>query len=360
MFLEWVYPLVRYFSPLNVFRYLTFRSAYAAVTALLVAFLAGPWIIENLRRLKFGQSVRMDGPQSHLVKTGTPTMGGLLILASVASATVLWVDWSNRYTWICLGAMIGFGAVGFMDDWLKIKRVNSDGLSAKTKLVGQFIVAIAVAMTLYLNPTPDTTKLYLPFFKNAVIDLGIMWIPLAVVYMVGWSNAVNLSDGLDGLATGLVIMAVIAFSILTYLSGRADWSEYLAIPFVRGAGELTVFSLALLGACVGFLWFNAHPAEIFMGDVGSLSLGGILAVMALIVKKEVLLFIVGGVFILEEASVILQVLYYKATKGKRIFRMAPLHHHFELSGWKETKVVARFWILGGLFAIIALSTLKIQ
>jgi phospho-N-acetylmuramoyl-pentapeptide-transferase len=360
MFLEWIYPLVRYFSPLNVFRYLTFRSAYAAVTALLVAFLAGPWIIDRLRRIKFGQSIRMDGPQSHLVKTGTPTMGGILILASVASATILWVDWNNRYTWICLGAMIGFGAVGFMDDWLKIKRANSDGLSARTKLIGQFIVAFAVAMALYLDPTPDTTKLYLPFFKNAVVDLGIMWVPLAVVYMVGWSNAVNLSDGLDGLATGLVIMAVIAFSILTYLSGRADWSEYLAIPYVRGAGEMTVFSLALLGACVGFLWFNAHPAEIFMGDVGSLSLGGILAVMALIVKKEVLLFVVGGVFILEEASVIMQVLYYKATKGKRIFRMAPLHHHFELSGWKETKVVARFWILGGLFAIIALSTLKIQ
>ncbi|MDX9959541.1 MAG: phospho-N-acetylmuramoyl-pentapeptide-transferase, partial [Spirochaetia bacterium] len=281
-------------------------------------------------------------------------------LASVASATILWVDWGNRYTWICLGAMTGFGAVGFMDDWLKIKRTNSDGLSAKTKLIGQFIVAFAVAMALYLYPTPDTTKLYLPFFKNAVVDLGVMWIPLAVVYMVGWSNAVNLSDGLDGLATGLVIMAVIAFSLLTYLSGRADWSEYLGIPYVRGAGEMTVFSLALLGACVGFLWFNAHPAEIFMGDVGSLSLGGILAVMALIVKKEVLLFVVGGVFILEEASVIMQVLYYKATKGKRIFRMAPLHHHFELSGWKETKVVARFWILGGLFAIIALSTLKIQ
>ncbi|OHD82311.1 MAG: phospho-N-acetylmuramoyl-pentapeptide-transferase [Spirochaetes bacterium RIFOXYC1_FULL_54_7] len=360
MFLEWIYPLVRYFSPLNVFRYLTFRSAYAAVTALLVAFLAGPYIIEKLRHLKFGQSVRVDGPQSHLVKTGTPTMGGFLILASVASATILWVDWGNRYTWICLGAMIGFGAVGFMDDWMKIKHKNSDGLSAKTKLIGQFIVALAVAMSLYLDPTPDTTKLYLPFFKNAVIDLGIMWIPLAVVYMMGWSNAVNLSDGLDGLATGLVIMAVIAFSILTYLSGRADWSEYLSIPYVRGAGEMTVFSLALLGACVGFLWFNAHPAEIFMGDVGSLSLGGILAVMALIVKKEVLLFVVGGVFILEEASVIMQVLYYKATKGKRIFRMAPLHHHFELSGWKETKVVTRFWILGGLFAIIALSTLKIQ
>jgi len=360
MFLEWIYPLVKYFTPLNVFRYLTFRSAYAAVTALLVAFLFGPVIIERLRKFKFGQSVRLDGPQSHLVKTGTPTMGGLLIIAAAAAATLLWVDLSNRYIWICIGSMLGFGAVGFMDDWLKIKRKNSDGISAKAKLAGQGAVALVAVLFLYFDPSTDMTLLYVPFFKNPVVDLGVFWIPLAVVYVVGWSNAVNLSDGLDGLATGLVIMAVIAFSILTYLTGRSDWSEYLGIPFIRGSGELTVFCLALLGASVGFLWFNAHPAEVFMGDVGSLSLGGVLAVLALVVKKELLLFIIGGVFILEEGSVALQVLYFKATKGKRIFRMAPLHHHFELSGWAETKVVTRFWILGGLFAIIALSTLKIQ
>ncbi len=360
MFLEWIYPLVKYFTPLNVFRYLTFRSAYAAVTALLVAFLLGPTIIEWLRRFKLGQSIRLDGPQSHLVKTGTPTMGGLLILAAVVSATLLWVDVSNKYAWICIGSLLGFGAVGFMDDWLKIRKKNSDGLSALAKLAGQFAVALAAVMALYLDPSAETTKLYIPFFKNPVVDLGIFWIPLAVVYIVGWSNAVNLSDGLDGLATGLIIMVVIALSILMYVTGRPDWAEYLGIPFIRGAGELTVFCLALLGACVGFLWFNAHPAEIFMGDVGSLSMGGVLAVLALIVKKEILLFIIGGVFILEEGSVAIQVLYFKATKGKRVFRMAPLHHHFELSGWKETKVVTRFWILGGLFAIIALSTLKIQ
>ncbi len=360
MFLEWMYPLVKYFTPLNVFRYLTFRSAYAAVTALLVAFLLGPRIIEGLRRLKFGQSVRLDGPQSHLAKTGTPTMGGLLILSAALAATLLWVDLGNRYVWICIGGMLGLGAVGFLDDWLKIKRKNSDGISAKAKLAGQGAVALVVALLLYADPSGEMTKLYLPFFKNPVVDLGVFWVPLAVVYVVGWSNAVNLSDGLDGLATGLVIMALIAFSILTYLSGRPDWAEYLGIPFVRGSGELTVFCLALLGACVGFLWFNAHPAEVFMGDVGSLSLGGVLAVLALVVKKEILLFVIGGVFILEEASVAIQVLYFKATKGKRVFRMAPLHHHFELSGWKETKVVTRFWILGGLFAIIALSTLKIQ
>ena len=360
MFLKWIYPLVKYFTPLNVFRYLTFRSAYAAVTALLAAFLFGPVIIERLRRLKFGQSIRLDGPQSHLAKTGTPTMGGLLILAAVGAATLLWVDLSNRYAWVCIGSMLGFGVVGFLDDWLKIRRKNSDGLSAKAKLVGQAIVSLAAVLALYFDPSGEMTKLYVPFFKNPVIDLGVYWIPIAVIYVMAWSNAVNLTDGLDGLATGLVIMAVIAFSILTYITGRADWSGYLGIPFIRGAGELTVFCLALLGACVGFLWFNSHPAEIFMGDVGSLSLGGVLAVLALVVKKELLLFIIGGVFVLEEGSVLIQVLYFKATKGKRVFRMAPLHHHFELSGWKETKVVTRFWILGGLFAIIALSTLKIQ
>ena len=360
MILKWIYPLVKYFTPLNVFRYLTFRSAYAAVTALLLAFLFGPVIIERLRQLKLGQSIRLDGPQSHLTKSGTPTMGGLLILAAVSAATLLWVDLSNRYTWVCVGSMLGFGLVGFLDDWLKIRRKNSDGISAKAKLLGQGAVALAAVLALYFDPSLEMTKLYAPFFKNPIADLGVFWIPLAVIYIVGWSNAVNLTDGLDGLATGLVIMVVITFSILTYLTGRSDWSSYLGIPYVRGSGELTVFSLALLGACVGFLWFNAHPAEIFMGDVGSLSLGGVLAVLALIVKKELLLFIIGGVFILEEGSVALQVLYFKATKGKRIFRMAPLHHHFELSGWKETKVVTRFWILGGLFAIVALSTLKIQ
>ncbi|HAP43143.1 MAG: phospho-N-acetylmuramoyl-pentapeptide-transferase [Spirochaetes bacterium GWD1_61_31] len=360
MFLEWIYPLVRFFTPLNVFRYLTFRSAYAAVTALLLAFLLGPKVIEKLRAIKFGQSVRLDGPQSHLVKSGTPTMGGVLILLSVSAAVLLWVDLTTIYSWVCLGSLLGFGVIGFMDDYLKIKKKNSDGLSAKAKLALQFLVAATAVLILYLARTPDTTMLYLPFFKNAVVDLGFFWVPIAIVYVVAWSNAVNLTDGLDGLATGLVIMAVIAFSLITYLSGRADWSEYLGIPFIRGTGELTVFTMALMGACVGFLWFNAHPAEVFMGDVGSLGLGGVLAVLALIVKKEVLLFIVGGVFVLEEASVIIQVIYFKLTKGRRVFKMAPLHHHFELVGWKETKVVARFWILGGLFALIALSTLKIQ
>jgi phospho-N-acetylmuramoyl-pentapeptide-transferase len=360
MFLEWLYPLVEYFSPLNVFRYLTFRAAYAAMTALLICFLFGPALIERLRVLKFGQSVRADGPESHLAKSGTPTMGGLLIIIAVAAAVLLWGDFHNAYFWVALGSLLGFGLIGLLDDWRKIKYRNSDGIPASVKFWAQVLVASAAALYLYLSGSPDTTRLYLPFFKFAVLDLGVAWLPLAVIYVVYWSNAVNLADGLDGLATGLMIIALIAFAILTYLSGRADWSAYLGIPYVKGAGELTVFNLALIGACVGFLWFNSHPAEVFMGDVGSLALGGVLGVLSLVVKKEVLLLLIGGVFMMEVFSVVLQVGWFKLSKGKRLFRMAPVHHHFELKGWKETKVVTRFWILGGMFAIIALSTLKIQ
>ncbi|HOX32271.1 MAG TPA: phospho-N-acetylmuramoyl-pentapeptide-transferase [Spirochaetales bacterium] len=360
MFLELLYPLVRYFSPLNVFRYLTFRSAYAAVTALLIAFLFGPPIIERLRVMKFGQSVRTDGPESHLAKSGTPTMGGLLIIVAVAVSVLLWADLKNFYVWIALASLLGFGLIGLVDDWLKIKRRNSEGVPAWAKFWAQVLVASAAALVIHSLGKPETTKLYVPFFKYPVLDLGVAWVPIAVVYVVYWSNAVNLADGLDGLATGLVIMALIAFSFITYVTGRADWSAYLSIPYIKGAGELTVFNLALIGACVGFLWFNAHPAEVFMGDVGSLALGGSLGVLSLVVKKEVLLLVIGGVFMMEVLSDVLQVGYFKLTKGRRLFKMAPLHHHFELGGWKETKVVTRFWILGGIFAILALSTLKIQ
>jgi phospho-N-acetylmuramoyl-pentapeptide-transferase len=360
MFLELFRAAVKYFSPLNVFKYLTFRSAYAAVTALLIAFLLGPTLIEALRRLKFGQSVRTDGPESHLAKSGTPTMGGILIIAAVLVGVLLWADLSNVYVWISLLSLIGFAAIGFVDDWLKIKRHNSDGIPAWVKFAGQVVVASAAAVAIYVQENPLTTMLYLPFFKAPVVDLGVLWMPIAIIYVVYWSNAVNLADGLDGLATGLTIMALIAFSVLAYVSGRADWSAYLNIPYIKGASELTVFNLALLGACVGFLWFNAHPAEVFMGDVGSLALGGALGVMSLIVKKEILLLLIGGVFMMEVLSDVLQVGYFKITKGKRLFKMAPIHHHFELKGWAETKVVTRFWILGGIFAILALSTLKIQ
>lgn len=359
MFLEFLYPLVKVFTPFNVFRYLTFRGAYAALTALLIAYLFGPTIIEALQALKVGQSIRNDGPQTHLKKGGTPTMGGVLIILAVVVAVLLWQDLDNFHVWLTLAAFVGFGAVGFIDDYLKVSRRNSAGLPAWAKLLGQFIVAIAIAVTLYYTDDRRISYLYLPFFKNPVVDLGLLWIPFAVLLMVGESNAVNLTDGLDGLATGLVIMVFITLAVLTYLSGRADYAEYLGIPRIKGAGELTVFCLAMVGAAVGFLWFNAHPAEVFMGDVGSLALGGAIATVSLIIKKEVLVLIIAGVFVLEAASVIIQVASYKLRK-KRVFKMAPLHHHFELSGWAETKVVVRFWILGGLFAIVALSTLKIQ
>ncbi|MDR2484337.1 MAG: phospho-N-acetylmuramoyl-pentapeptide-transferase [Treponema sp.] len=359
MFLEFLYPLVKYFTPFNVFQYLSFRGAYAALTTLLICYILGPLIIEALRRLKIGQSIREEGPETHLKKGGTPTMGGTLIIFSVVLSMLLWQDLGNGKVWLTLEAFIALGVIGFIDDYLKVSRRNSDGLPAWAKLAGQFAVAIGVVVFLYFSGEEGITSLYIPFFKNPVVDLGVLWIPFGVLLIVGESNAVNFSDGLDGLAAGLLLLVFITLAILTYLSGRADYSAYLGIPYITGAGELTVFCLAAVGACIGFLWFNAHPAEVFMGDVGSLPLGGVIAVISLIIKKEILILVIGGVFVLEIASVIIQVASYKLRK-KRVFKMAPLHHHFELSGWMETKVVIRFWILGGLFAIIALSTLKIQ
>ena len=359
MFLEFIYPLVKYFTPFNVFQYLTFRSAYAALTTLLICYIFGPGIIEALKRLNVGQAIREDGPATHLKKAGTPTMGGSFIIIAVTISMLFWQDLSSIKVWLTLGAFIAFGLIGFIDDYLKVSKHNSDGLPARAKLCGQFVIALAVMLVLYFTGDEGSTLLYIPFFKNPVIDLGFLWIPFGMLLIVGESNAVNFSDGLDGLLAGLLILVFITLTILTYLSGRADYSEYLGIPYIAGAGELTVFCLAAVGACVGFLWFNSHPAEVFMGDVGSLSLGGVIAVISLIIKKEILILIIGGVFVLEIASVIIQVASFKLTK-KRVFKMAPIHHHFELSGWPETKVVIRFWILGGLFAIIALSTLKIQ
>lgn len=359
MFLHFLYPLVRYFTPFNVFQYLTFRSAYAALTTLLLCYLLGPSIIETLHRLKVGQAIRNDGPSTHLKKGGTPTMGGLMIILSVTLATFLWQDLRSFKVWLTLGAFLAFGAIGFADDYLKVARKNSEGLPAALKFFLQVLVALTIVLTLYFSSGEETSVLYVPFFREPVLDMGPLWIPFAVILLVGESNAVNLSDGLDGLATGLLIWVFITLALITYLSGRADYSSYLGIPYIEGAGELTVFCLAAVGACVGFLWFNSHPAEVFMGDVGSLSLGGIIATVSLIIKKEILILIIGGVFVLEAASVILQVAFFKLKK-RRIFKMAPLHHHFELSGWVENKVVIRFWILGALFAIIALSTLKIQ
>jgi phospho-N-acetylmuramoyl-pentapeptide-transferase len=359
MLKELLVPLVDWFSAFNIFNYITFRAAYAAVTALFISFIFGPGLIRWLKRVKIGQEVRKDGPQTHLIKSGTPTMGGLLIIIAILISVLLWQDIRNPYTWIMILSTIGFGAIGFLDDYIKVFRKSSDGIQARVKLLGQFIVSLALVLILYFFRNEHTTLLYIPFFKNAIFDMGIFYIPFGVLLIVGFSNAVNLTDGLDGLASGLMIMVGLTFAALSYLTGNFNFSDYLGIPFIGPGAELTVFSLALVGASVGFLWYNSHPAEMFMGDTGSLSLGGLIGTLALILKKEILLVIVGGVFVLEVISVILQVLYFKKT-GKRIFRMAPLHHHFEKLGWDESKVVTRFWILGGLFAILALSTLKIQ
>ena len=319
----------------------------------------GPRLIEALTRFKIGQEVRTDGPETHLAKSGTPTMGGVLIIVSVALSAVLWQDFHNGSAWIALSALVGFGLLGFLDDYLKIRRKSSAGMRASFKFGGQILVSIVLVGILYLNRGDETTLLYLPFLKNPVVDLSAFYIPFGVLLLVSTTNAVNLTDGLDGLATGLVILVAVTFALLSYLTGRADYSSYLLIPYLPESGELTVFCLGLVGACIGFLWYNSHPAEVFMGDTGSLALGGALGVVALIIKKEILLIIVGGVFVLEALSVIIQIVSYK-TRRKRVFRMAPLHHHFEMMGWAESKVVIRFWILGGLFAILSLSTLKLQ
>jgi len=359
MFLEFIYPLVKYFTPFNVFLYLTFRGAYAALTTLLICFLFGSQIIEALRQLKIGQAVRSDGPATHLAKTGTPTMGGIFIIGSVVVSMLLWGDLDNKMVWLSLISLLAFGVIGLIDDYLKVSRRNSAGLSAWKKLAGQFITALALVLYLYFSGDGEVTKLYLPFLKSPFIDMGTWFIPFGVLLIMGESNAVNFSDGLDGLLAGLLILVFIALAILTYISGRVDYSAYLGIPYIPEAGELTVLCLAICGALIGFLWYNCHPAEVFMGDVGSLSLGGVVAVISLIIKKEILVLIIGGVFLLEIFSVVIQVISFKLRK-KRVFLMSPIHHHFEMAGWAESKVVVRFWILGGLFAIIALSTLKIQ
>jgi phospho-N-acetylmuramoyl-pentapeptide-transferase len=356
--LKFLYTLKGHFSYFNIFQYITFRAAYAAITALLISFLFGPWVIARLRALKTGWTAREDTPTTHKAKAGTPTMGGVLIILSVCMSLILWQDPASTYTWLLIFAALGFGAIGFADDWLKLTSPKK-GIGAGVKFGGQIVVSAVIVTVLYIQRGETTTLLYLPFLKHAVLDLSWLYIPFAVILMVGYSNAVNLTDGLDGLAIGLVIMVGLALAVLAYVTGRVDFAEYLQIPFVKGGGEIAVSCLAVVGAAVGFLWFNAHPADVWMGDTGSLALGGMLGVVALILKKEVLVLILGGVFVLETLSVTIQVASFKLT-GKRVFKMAPLHHHFELSGWPESKVVTRLWILGGLFAILGLSTLKIQ
>lgn len=352
-------PLIGQFSFLNIFQYITFRAVYAAVTALLLSLFLGPLLIKWLKQQKLGQKIREDGPEAHLIKSGTPTMGGILIIFSIVVSVLLWQDLRNPYTWIAILSILGFGLIGFVDDYLKIYKKNSIGLRARFKFLAQISLSLIIVVVIFINSNNETTLLYLPFFKFPVLDFSYFYIPFGVILLVGTANAVNLTDGLDGLAIGLVILVGIAFTILTYLTGRADYAEYLQIPYISGSGELSILSFAIIGASVGFLWFNCHPAEVMMGDTGSLSLGGVIGVLALLIKKEILLIIIGGVFVVEALSVIIQVISYK-TRKKRVFKMAPLHHHYELSGWKENKVVVRFWILGALFVLIGLSSLKIQ
>jgi phospho-N-acetylmuramoyl-pentapeptide-transferase len=353
-----LYPLSADLSVLNVFRYITFRSIYALLTALVLSILFGPPMIRWLTKLKFGQYIQSDGP-NHQTKAGTPTMGGLLIIASVVVSVLLWADLNNIYIWLTLLVLVGFGAVGFVDDLTKILRKRNKGLTSRQKFCGQILIASAAICLLIFEPA-YSTKLYVPFFKALTPDLQWFYLPFAVLVMVGSSNGVNLTDGLDGLAIGPSVAATGCFALFIYVAGNSTMASYLNVAYVPGVGEVTVLCGALLGAGLGFLWFNAYPAQVFMGDVGSLSLGGTLGFISVLAKQELLLAIVGGVFVFETISVILQVGYFKMSGGKRMFRMAPLHHHFELKGVPESKIIIRFWILSILMALMALSTLKLR
>ncbi|MDF2765784.1 MAG: mraY [Rhodospirillales bacterium] len=355
-------PLADEIQLFNLFRYLTFRSGGAVLTALVISFILGPTVIRWLKSKQGeGQPIRLDGPESHLLtKKGTPTMGGVLILLALAISTLLWADLGNRYVWIVLWVTIGYGAVGFGDDFLKLTKRNSKGLPGRLKLIAQIAIAlIAAAAIAAIAPADLRTSLAVPFLKDVLIQLGLFFIPFAVLVMVGASNAVNLTDGLDGLAIGPVMIAAGCFALISYLVGNTVFAGYLQIHYVPGAGELAVFCGALVGASLGFLWFNAPPAMVFMGDTGSLSVGGALGTISVIVKHELVLAIIGGLFVLETASVIMQVASFKLT-GKRVFKMAPLHHHFEKKGWAEPTIVIRFWIIASILALAGLSTLKLR
>lgn len=352
-------PLSDEFVIFNVFRYITFRSIWAMLTALILSIFLGPMFIRWLQRIKFGQYIQDDGVSAHKQKAGTPTMGGLLMSLTVAVSVFLWGDLTNHYIWLTMLVFLGFGGVGFLDDYLKIKRKTNKGLSAKAKILGQIGVA-ALALIILVGEPAYSTKLSMPFFKMFQPDLGWFYIPFAVLVLVGASNGVNLTDGLDGLAIGPSIVADVCFAVFIYVAGNKVISEHLLVPYVPGVGEVTVFCGALIGAGLGFLWFNAYPAQVFMGDVGSLAIGGTLGFIAVLAKQELVLLIVGGLFVVETLSVILQVSYFKMSGGKRMFKMAPIHHHFELQGIPESKIIIRFWILSILLGLAALSTLKLR
>ena len=356
---QWLSQDIRGF---NVFNYITLRAVLAAMTALIISFTAGPRVIRWLTTKKIGQTVRTDGPQTHLVKSGTPTMGGALILIAIGVTTLLWGDLANRYVWVLLIVTLGFGAIGWYDDWKKVVYRDPKGLASRWKYFWQSVIGLVVAVYLAMSSTlPAEMELIVPFFKTVSYPLGaIGFVILTYLVIVGSSNAVNLTDGLDGLAIMPTVMIGGALAIFSYVAGSAVFSKYLLMPYIPGAGELAVFLGAMVGAGLGFLWFNAYPAEVFMGDVGALALGAALGTVAVIVRQEIVLAIMGGVFVAETLSVAAQVLYFKFTGGKRIFRMAPLHHHFELGGWKETQVVVRFWIITIMLVLVGLSTLKIR
>ncbi len=347
------------FSLLNVFRYITFRTILSTLTGLLICFIFGGMVINRLRHMQVRQYIRDDGPPNHKSKEGTPTMGGCLILPAVILSTIFWAELKNLYVWIVMFVMVSFGGIGFVDDYLKITRKSSQGLSVSSKFCLQIFAALIVAVTLYIYPGFDS-HLNLPFFKGVSPDLGLGYILLVVFIIVGASNAVNLTDGLDGLAISPLIVAFGCYLIFSYISGHSKIAAYLQIPFVSGAGEVCVLCGGLVGAGLGFLWYNSYPAEIFMGDVGSIPLGAVLGTVAVITKQEVVLALVGGLFVFEAFSVIFQVAYFKLTGGQRIFRMAPIHHHFELKGWPEPKVIIRFWIISIILALFAISTLKLR
>lgn len=359
MIYHFLYPLHTTFSVFNVFRYITFRTIYASLTAFLICFLLGPWMIRKLSLMQVEQHIRADGPQSHSQKAGTPTMGGSLIIIAVALSTLLWANLNNSLVWVALLSLLGFGAIGFIDDYMMQVRKHSQGLTVRGKLVLQTLLALFIGVVLVSHPD-FSTEVTVPFFKQVSPDLGWWYVIFAALVIVGASNAVNLTDGLDGLAIGPMIIAAGAYMIFAYASGHAHIAEYLQISYVARGGELAVFCGALAGAGMGFLWFNAYPAQVFMGDVGALSLGGSLGTVAVLTKQEILLMLVGGLFVIEALSVICQVGFFKLTKGRRIFRMAPLHHHFELKGWPENKVIVRFWIVAIALALISMSTLKLR
>ena len=354
-----LYPLHTTFSVFNVFRYITFRTIYASLTAFIICFLLGPWMIRKLAEMQVGQYIRDDGPKTHFDKAGTPTMGGTLIVISITISILLWSDLTNYFVWIVLLVIIGYGVIGFVDDYLMQIKKQSKGLSVRSKLVLQGIIALLAGSLVYISPD-FSTQITIPFFKNISPDFGWGYIFFAAFVIVGASNAVNLTDGLDGLAIGPVIIAATAYMIFAYVAGHVKIANYLQLNYVAGSGEIAIFCGTLAGAGIGFLWFNSYPAQIFMGDVGSLSLGAALGTIAVITKQEILLALVGGLFVIEALSVIFQVGFFKMTRGRRIFRMAPLHHHFELKGWPEPKVIVRFWIIAIALALVAMSTLKLR